>query len=67
MASESELRLAHQAAEAAYRAARKEYDRLEASKASPEAQHAALLASIDAEARKKSTWLALQAVISGKA
>ena len=67
MPSESELRLAHKTAEADLKNARKEYDRLEASNASLDAQQAALHACMDAEARKKSTWIALQAEISGKA
>lgn len=65
MASETELRLAHKTAESDLKNARKEYDRLEASNASLDAQQAALDACMDAEARKKSTWLALQALLSG--
>jgi len=66
MASESELRLAHKTAEADLRNARKKYDRLAASNARPDALQAVLDVWKDAETRKKSTWIALQAEISGK-
>ena len=65
MPSEAELRLAHKTAESDLKNARKEYDRLAAANASLDAQQVALHACIDAEARKKSTWIALQALISG--
>ena len=65
MPSEAELRLAHKTAEADLKNARQEYDRLEASNASPDALLAVLDVCKDAEARKKSTWIALQALLSG--